>query len=137
MTAAYYISEENIQKYGLPNWVRGCNSINVPHPTVKRLMKERGIPAQAMTTMAVEVVRMKDILDEFEVEEIGHLKIDTEGHDCVILNDFLDSSTVLPEKITFESNELSDPEDVKRMVGRLQDLGYKCQQVKFDMVCQR
>ena len=39
----YYLSDSIIKKYRLPWWVRGCNSINEYHPTVKNLLKNMNI----------------------------------------------------------------------------------------------
>lgn len=126
----YYIPSVVIQSEGLPNWVRGCNSVGAPHPTIVSNGWEKFLSYEV-----VEVVRIKTLLDKHGITEIDTLKIDTEGHDCVILNDFLDTCTIKPKTIQFESNVLSNQDQVKAVVKRLEKLGYKCEQVKFDMVC--
>jgi len=83
----------------------------------------------------VKVVRIKSILDKYNVTKIDLLKIDTEGHDCIILNDFLDTVEILPLKIQFENNVLSNAEEVNKVIVRLCRLGYSCKQVNFDMIC--
>jgi hypothetical protein len=37
----FYVKPEDIIKFNLPNWVRGCNSINKPHPTVLNLLGDK------------------------------------------------------------------------------------------------
>jgi len=63
------------------------------------------------------------------------LKIDTEGHDCIILNDFLDTVDILPRIIQFENNELSDQKEIKAVTKRLKERGYRMQYTKGDIIC--
>lgn len=130
----YFLSEKAIERYNLPKWVRGCNSIGDIHPTVDRLMTEKGIGSCCIEV--VEVKRLHTVIAEAGITEYDHLKIDTEGHDCVILNDYLDNTTFYPKKITFESNALSDKTEVAKLVDRLSAIGYSCKQVTFDIVCE-
>ena len=84
----------------------------------------------------VPVLRIKTILDKHSVNEIDLLKIDTEGHDTVILNDFLDTVNILPKKILFENNELSNKGEVKKLIRRLSKLGYNIKPIKTDLLCE-
>jgi FkbM family methyltransferase len=122
----YYIPSKRIKELGLPD-----NSVNEPHKTIV----EMGW-MQHLEVDRVPVVRIKTLLDKHGIQKIDLLKIDTEGHDTIILNDFLDTCDILPSKIQFESNVLSSFYDVMKAVERLSNLGYKCTQVKFDMVCE-
>jgi len=130
-----FMDDEQIDSQNLPLWVRGCNKMNEIHPSVKILMQGRGEDGAYFTKQKVKVVRIKSIIDKYKITELDLLKIDTEGHDCVILNDYLNTVEVLPKVIQFESNELSDPKEVQKVVARLKSLGYTCEQVKFDMLC--
>lgn len=126
----YYIPSVVIQSEGLPNWVRGCNSVGRPHQTIVEMGWEKYLKHDV-----VQVVRIKTLLDKHGITQIDELKIDTEGHDTIILNDFLDTCDIRPLKIQFESNILSNHDEIMKLVDRLTALGYKCNQVKFDMVC--
>jgi len=126
----YYIPSSVIESEGLPQWVRGCNSINEAHPTLVDLGYSNYIVCDK-----VKVVRIKSLLDKHEIKSIDLLKIDTEGHDCVILNDFLDTCDIKPSVIQFESNVLSNQMDIIKVVKRLEEKGYSCSQVKHDMIC--
>lgn len=126
----YYIPSSVIDSEGLPQWVRGCNSVNNPHPSIVELGFESFIEKHT-----VKVVRIKTLLDKHEIKRIDLLKIDTEGHDCIILNDFLDTCDIKPKVIQFESNVLSSFTDISKAVKRLELLGYVCTQVKHDMIC--
>ena len=126
----YYIPTETIEKEGLPNWVRGCNSIGEPHETIVN----QGW-AKYLRCDIVPLVRIKTLIDKYEITDIDFLKIDTEGHDCVILNDFLDTCDIKPSKIQFEANILSDEKEVNKLIDRLKKHGYNCSKLKFDVVC--
>lgn len=126
----YYIPSETITKKGLPNWVRGCNSIDNPHPTLINM----GL-SDHIINHEINVERIFDVLEKHKVTFIKFLKIDTEGHDTVILDDFLDTCDIRPLKIQFEANELNDKSNVESCVKRLTDMGYVCKTVKSDMVC--
>jgi FkbM family methyltransferase len=134
----YHINEEAMRYMGAPQWMRGCNSINEIHPSVEKWTKANGYFApDYITEEKVRVVRIKSIIDKYNITSLDLLKIDTEGHDCIILNDYLNTVEILPKVIQFESNELSDPKEVAKVVARLKPLGYDCKQVNFDMVCKR
>lgn len=130
----YYLTDKEITKYNLPQWTRGCNSIGSPHPTVKRVLEELKIPLSVVSCDTVKVVRIKSIIDKYKIEQIDLLKIDTEGHDTVILNDYLDTVDIKPKVIIFENNELSNKPEVIKVIDRLNDLGYNCKQIKNDIV---
>lgn len=126
----YYIPSFRIKSENLPNWVRGCNSVGHPHPTLIQMGWGDYIGFDK-----VKVERIKTVLERHNITEVDFLKIDTEGHDCVILNDWLDTVTIKPTKIQFESNVLSNPDDVIQMIKRLNKIGYKCKVVNFDVIC--
>jgi len=126
----YFVNPKYIGKNGIPNWIRGCNSINKIHPTVKAMGLEEYVDVEQ-----VKVVRIKSLIDKYDIKEIDLLKVDTEGHYCIIVNDFLDTVDILPKVIQFESNVLSYTIDVQELTDRITALGYKCEQVNFDMVC--
>lgn len=130
----YYLTDEEITRYNLPKWVRGCNSVGQPHPSVVKILIERCISEYIIRCDSVPVRRIKSILDEHNVTAIDFLKIDTEGHDCIILNDLLNTVDIIPKKIQFEANVLSSTTDVFEVRQRLFELGYSCQTVKEDII---
>jgi len=85
----YYIDEKYIEPYGLPWWVRGSNSINKPHPfTVQEIGQE--LYDKLVTIEAVPVIGWNTLIRDYKIKSIKYLKVDTEGHDHVILNAYLD-----------------------------------------------
>ena len=126
----YYVKEDLIKKHDLPEWVRGCNSVGNHHPTVyKRLLENQLDPSEIVTIDTVLVKTMKTLLEENNIQGIGFLKIDTEGHDCVILNSYIDYCEqhlhLLADKIEFETNSLSTRSDVENIIKRLEKMNYK------------
>ena len=132
----FSVKVDNMLSMGAPQWMRGCNSISKPHPSVITWCQARFIdPIQYTNRETVPVVRIKSIIDKYNITELDLLKIDTEGHDCIILNDYINTVEILPKVIQFEANVLSDPKEVAKLVARLKPLGYECKQVKDDMIC--
>jgi FkbM family methyltransferase len=121
----YFLTEETIAQHGLPDWLRGCNCLNQMHPTVAQMVASGSVQPEWVQTQPVPVVRIKSLLDKHNITHIKLLKIDTEGHDAVILNDFLDTVDILPQHISFENNGLVPAEDVATVVLRLEQRKYK------------
>jgi FkbM family methyltransferase len=113
-----YVSEEEMQKHQFPWWVRGCNSINSYHPQVAEMCRNLGFDiSRVITSDTVEVVTLFKILSE--LSGVYFLKIDTEGHDVVILSQFakdIKSNAMFPHVIKFESNHLTSASDVTRII---------------------
>ena len=132
----YYVDRDTIVNYCLPEWVAGCASIDDFHPSVLAVFKERGLlPATLCSTVDIKRVRIKSIIDKYNITSLDLLKIDTEGHDCIILNDYINTVEILPKVIQFEANILSDPKEVAKVCARLKPLGYTCIKAQEDMIC--
>lgn len=125
-TSVYYVLPGDINKYRLPSWIRGCNSIGQPHPTVKNYIGQLPIIQESK----VEVVDFATLCQRYQVEGIDLLKIDTEGHDCTILESYItylktQDPTFLAKKIIFESNILTPADRITETINQLKDLGYQ------------
>ena len=109
-------------------WIRGCSCIAKPHPTLIEYCNLWGIPLSAIIKCEVEKITFEQIVAEYEIEQINFLKIDTEGHDCVIMHDVLDVSKregkIYAQNIRFETNKLSEKKDVEDVIRKAQALGY-------------
>lgn len=117
----YYCDPNVIDSRGLPQWLRGCNSINHPHPTVKKMFPH---VSGLVKTREVDFVTIDKILEG--IDFVDFLKIDTEGHDTKIL-DYLFGLDEMPNirKIQFESNSLSLRKDVNKITRKARKLGYQ------------
>lgn len=123
----YFVPPQVIAKHRLPNWLRGCNSIGAPHPTVSKQLEKMDIdPELVLVRQPVPCHRLQTVLHQHDVQGVFMLKVDTEGHDAVILNDFFDDATPQqwPHQIVFESNKLSDSETIHRLIAKLILMGY-------------
>jgi FkbM family methyltransferase len=121
----YYIPEEIIIKNNLPNWFKGCNTINDYHPLH---IKHNVI--NLVNIEKVKVLNIEELLEKYNVRKINFLKIDTEGHDVVILDGLYDylldkSLDFYPKKIQFESNEHTDYKLVTDIIEKYVKIGYK------------
>lgn len=134
----YYIPEKEITKHNLPWWVRGSNSIGKPHAfTIKEIGKE--LYDQIVQVLQVKCISMKSLILDNDVEAVDHLKIDTEGMDHIILEEFLDICSekreLLPKKITFErSKNVSNMYGIGVVMSKLKEFGYFLQVGESDVV---
>jgi FkbM family methyltransferase len=134
MLPVFYIPERTIRARGLPEWLRGCNSVGDYHPKHVELMVRDLVQIDT-----VDVMTIADIFDLHDVTELDYLKIDTEGADCdIMLNlfKFLESEprSRYPKKILFESNELADQQQVEHVKAEFILLGYRVTRSGYDTV---
>lgn len=124
----YYVPEHNIKKYKLPEYVRGCNTINILHKTVQNICNEKNININDIIEFYdVDVKTLHDVYISQNICGVYYLKIDTEGHDTIILKQFffdLKDNLLFPHKILFESNSLSEPKNVNEIINLYSDIGY-------------
>ena len=118
----YHIPSSIISELKLPIWTKGCNSVNSYHPTVLKLLLDKGLqPEKYFVKTTVKTITLYSCLLEQNVEQINLLKIDTEGHDCIILKKFSEEIIsnsrydLLPKMIKFESNSLTEIESVNEI----------------------
>lgn len=134
-TKVFFIAPEVITRLGLPDWVRGCNSIDTMHPTVTRMLRDRGLdPVGIVAHHTVPVKRLADVLVGLQAAGVYLLKIDTEGHDPIILADFFAAAPrgLWPHRLQFETNVLSDSDAVQALVASLIQLGYDLRRFDHD-----
>jgi FkbM family methyltransferase len=122
----YFCKPEFIDALRLPQWLKGCNSLNKEHPSVRKYCEENGIQFRDLVSEDVcPLVTLKAIFEEHEVEELDFLKIDTEGHDAVIMKSLMKMKTIPTiHRIQFESNELTSREDLIEILKLGLDKGY-------------
>jgi len=88
--SVFYVDEAIIKQYDLPDWIRGCNKINSKHPTVLKVLKDRNLVEDIITEKIVKCITFKTLIKMYDVTSINHLKIDTEGHDHIVLQTVVD-----------------------------------------------
>ena len=135
----YWVTPDNIEKYNLPNWIRGCNSIEKPHPTVISELSKRGISTDIINIDEIELITFDTLIKKYKIESIDFLKIDTEGHDTKIIKSLLSSDKlILPNKIEFEANILSYKNDIDEVIEILKQHDYVItKRTESDIVVER
>lgn len=129
----FWINPSDIDKYGLPQWLRGCNSIINPHPSALTELAERKLE-HIYKKSKCKCMTWDSIVETYDIKHVEYLKIDTEGHDTVIINRILDYDKILPKSIFFENNALSNESDVNRTLARLANHGYKVVERQSDSI---
>jgi len=121
----YFIPESIIKENNLSSDLKGCNSIGHYHLKHKELNLEEYVCIEKIRQLPIS-----KLLENYNVKTIKHLKIDTEGGDTFILKNLYKylktkDSSYYPNKITFESNRLTDPKNVDKVIAIYQSIGYK------------
>lgn len=131
----FYCDPEVITKMVLPTWLRGCNSIQIEHPTVKRWCIENNFKfEQLVKKHEIETRTIKSIIEEYYVDELDFLKVDTEGHDYFIMKSLFEymiereqgdtGGKLIIDRIQFESNSLMSNERKYELIEYAEELGY-------------
>jgi hypothetical protein len=141
-TEIYHVSENNITKHNLPYWVRGCNSIGHPHPTVAKLLQERKLSVDIISVQVIPKLSVFTFLKKYNISKIHYLKVDTEGHDCVIMkafaNEIRSKRFPPPKRICFETNVLSSSHDQKEVINIFcQEFNYKIISLGVDAILEQ
>lgn len=132
-TTLYLVPDQVRIDYGLPVWMKGTNSIGAPHPTVVRYLTNHGLPLDLIESRTVPVIALSDLLHD--VTSLETLKIDTEGHDTVIMAEMcrlMQAGGVRPAHIRYESNSLADQAQVAAVNQQLEALGYVVRRTATD-----
>jgi autotransporter strand-loop-strand O-heptosyltransferase len=118
----YNIPLVNIHKHNLPIWVKGTNSVSKPHEYARQKLGEE-LYDSIVSVDRVPTISWKTLITQYDIESIGYLKIDTEGHDHVILNSYFEECEKNPKlyanKILFEYNESSDKAALGSIISKL------------------
>ena len=121
----FYITPEDIEKFNLPSWLRGCNSIIKPHPSALQILNEFEL-VDLYQKKKINVLTWDTLIRTKNIIGVDYVKIDTEGHDSVIIKSILNSTTnILPKKIKFETNILTSNDVIIETINLLKNRGYK------------
>jgi hypothetical protein len=130
----YYIPEKTIEKNNLPQWFKGCNCINDYHP----LHMHHNV-SHLCEIEKVKVITTFELFYQNNVRNVKYFKIDTEGHDCVILKTLFFYIKYLPtifypDKILFETNENTTSVFVDEIIQLFCSIGYKLESRGYDTI---
>lgn len=118
----YNIPLVDIHKHNLPIWVKGCNSVSKPHEYARQKLGEE-LYDSLVSVDKVPTMSWKTLISKYSVRTIDYLKIDTEGHDHIILKSYFEECEKNPKlyanKILFEYNESSDKIALDSIISKL------------------
>lgn len=129
----YYIPHYLIKKLNLPEWYYGCNKLDDYHPYhIKNNLKEY------VEKEEIEVISIIELLYKNKIKKIKYLKIDTEGHDCIILENLYEYIKYLPKKfypdiIIFES-QMTEKKNVDNIKNKFINIDYKIIKDDWDII---
>lgn len=119
----YYIPEETIDYYKLPQWLKGSNSINNYHV----LHIENNL-MDLVKVIDIQAIPIANLFNNNNVDSLRLLKIDTEGCDSDILihySEYLKTKDIgnYPETIIFEPLHCSISK-TKKVIELYTEMGY-------------
>jgi len=136
----YYIKPETINENGLPYWVKGCNSITNPRKLYSKhvhFSADDYFREDIVSTEKVECITPKTLFLENNVTSIGLLKIDTEGHDGIILKEIInvmkENTKFIIDKIQYELTYIEEKE-ISEINQLLEDMDYEVLSKGSDLV---
>tara|TARA_Y100001934_G_C12351785_1_gene775791 strand:+ start:152 stop:751 length:600 start_codon:yes stop_codon:yes gene_type:complete len=123
-TFIHYIPEEVIDERKMPEWMKGCNSIQAPHPHHERYL-------DLVEKDEVDVYSFSQLVDMFNIENAEFIKVDTEGCDIGIAISILKevkktNKKFFPKTIRFEASpfDFSPYNYTYEIVGLAKEIGY-------------
>ena len=133
----YYIPENIIKENNLPEWFKGCNTIGDYHPLHKKHNVEKFVKVES-----VELISVSRLFYSNNVRGLEYMKIDTEGHDCIILKGLYEYLRYLPDnfhprEIKFESNEHTNPENIDKIISLYESFDYYLVSRDYDTVLKK
>lgn len=133
----YYIPETIIKGNNLPEWFKGCNTIGDYHPLHKKHSVEKFVRVES-----VELISVSKLFYSNNIRGLEYIKIDTEGHDCIILRGLYEYLRYLPDnfhprEIKFESNEHTNVKDIDITVALYESIGYYMVSRDYDTVLKK
>ena len=121
----YMVPEQVIADNNLPQWLKGCNSIDNYHPQHELLNIKHLVVKETVISVPVSY-----LFTAFQIDGIGLLKIDVEGNDALIMLQFWEyivnhgKYRHWPKRCEFESNNLCNQIDVEKVIQRFTGIGY-------------
>jgi len=134
----YNIPLVNIHKHNLPKWVKGTNSVSKPHEYARQQLGEE-LYDSIVSVDKVPTMSWSTLISKYNIRSVDYLKIDTEGHDHVILKSYFEECNKNPKlfanKILFEYNETSDKVALDSIINSLTN--YEVEYLEQDVLLKR
>lgn len=132
----FYIPKEIVAKYNMGSRMCGCNSVGEIHPRQLDRAAMYGVDVRELVRQIdVPCMTFVQLVAERNIAILDLLKIDTEGHDCTILNNaFWTIVQLKTKRIVFEYNALTDKEQADDLFKRFAARGYSAPKFYDDNV---
>ena len=95
----YFVKNTSIHKLK-KHWSSGIGSFNKQH-LLDHKSKRFKIEEEDIDKISIEVIRFKDLVDKYNINQIDKLLVDVEGSEFTILND-IDLNSINIKRIIFE-----------------------------------
>ena len=95
----YFVKNTSIHKLK-KHWSSGIGSFNKQH-LLDHKSKRFKIEEEDIDKISIEVIRFKDLVDKYNINQIDKLLVDVEGSEFAILND-IDLNSINIKRIIFE-----------------------------------
>jgi FkbM family methyltransferase len=109
----------------------GTSMLGKTHPQLQEKLLEEGLcPHEVMEERPVQVWSFRTLAQTFRLGTLSILKLDCEGCDLQVLRGMLNycmdgNLEALPRLLQFETNRLTNQDDVAAMLKRLEAVGYQ------------
>ena len=137
----HYLPEDVIASHNLPFYLRGCSSAEDRHPTIDLHLMENHLSLELVETVEIDVITFNTLCEKHQIESIGSLKIDTEGHEQYIVPSVLEKvkQGFIINKIKFENQEfLGNRSLLNQLRDQFVQLGYTLiEQTEIDTVLEK
>ena len=124
----YFLPEDIIVNNKLPDYLRGCSSLNALHPTVLSKLQQYKLSEDLIQSTIVNVITFDELCLKHNITSIGKLKIDTEGHEQYILPSVLKkvNEGMIINSIKFENQHLiGNKQFVDSLIPQFESARYK------------
>jgi FkbM family methyltransferase len=124
----FYLEEKTIVDHSLPDWLKGCSTVGRPHWLAIDNLNQKGLSQDLIKQQSINIVTFKDLCEVFDIQSIGKLTIDTEGHDHLILPDVYEKviSGFDIKTIIFEYQPyMGNTDQLDELSLKFEALGYK------------
>ena len=128
VVTVYYMEEQTIVEYNLPDWLKGCSTVGRPHWLAIDNLNQKGLSHDLIKKQEINMITFIDLCEIYDIQSIEKLTIDTEGHDHLILPDVykkvisgLDIKTIIFEYQPYMGNTAQ----LDELSLKFEMLGYK------------
>ena len=105
----------------------GCNQIGKIHPLLKQEIDSQHLQLSDIIAEPIEIITFQQLCEQYDITWIAQLKIDTEGHEAIILKQVLQrikTRELVVDEIKFEYNYLSDKQVLDHLILAFKEIKY-------------